>query len=374
MTPRVLHFLSCDDWGGTEVQVARLIEHGDPSRCIQHIATLAPPGVLTARLAAKGVAVASLSGRVGPIGTIVRLARLIRRWRINVVEVYGFRAGLVARPAVLLGGRPLLIIGVRGPHFVDAPITSKKARFALFVERVLGATVTQYVANSTGAANLLRTHGFDADKLTVIPNGIEVPNTARALLVHHPPRIVCVARFTPSKRHDVLLDALRLLRLSGIAMTCTLVGDGETLAASKRRASALMLGPLVNFMGRVDPERVATELTTADLFVLVSEREGMPGSVLEAMASGLPVIATDVEGTREIVEHDVSGVLIPAGDPKALADAIRSLAGSPRRMASMGAAGHRIVATRFSVDRLTETRAQLYVELLNRRRTRKTAA
>ena len=374
MTPRVLHLLSCDDWGGTEVQVAMSVEHGDPDRCVHHVATLAPPGVLTASLATKGVSVASLSGRLGPIGSIVRLARLLRRWRIDVLQVYGFRAGLVARPAALMGGRPALIVGIRGPHFVDAPVESTRARFALFVERVLAPTVTRYVANSHGAVTLLRTRGFPAHKLTVIPNGIEFPEPTRRAPPRQPPRIICVARFTPSKRHDVLLHALGQLRDGGVDVSCTLVGDGDTLDATRDLAATLDLIQRIRFTGRIEPHGVDSELAVADLFVLASEREGMPGSVLEAMAAGLPVVATDVEGTREVVEHEVSGLLVPPGDATALADAIGRLVRNPTLMRTIGAEGRRIVEARFAVDRLAAAQGDLYAELVDARRRRRKSA
>lgn len=370
MRPRVLQLLSCDDWGGTEVQVTRFVEHADPERSIQHVATLETAGVLTAELARIGVPVASLAGAFGPLGTVWRLVRILRRWQIDLVEVYGFRAGIIARPAVLLGGRPRLLVGIRGAHLVDGPPDARRARFALGIERLLSPMVTRYVANSVGARTLLRMHGFPARKLTVIPNGVELPVLRSDPTPGQPTRIVCVARFTPTKRHDVVIAALGLLRDRDLDVHFTLVGDGDVMAEARELVVSLGLTACVTFTGALPPERVAEELAKADVFVLASMTEGMPGSVLEAMAAGLPVVATDVAGTRELVEHERTGLLVRPGDARQLAEAIAWVAGDAALSQQLGAAGRQVVEEKYSVGRLAEQRTALYEDIL-RHSTRK---
>lgn len=366
MKPRVLQLLSCDDWGGTEVQVARFVENCDPRRSVQHVVTLEPPGVLTATLGRIDIPVASLSGRFGPLGVVWRLARILRRWKIDLVEVYGFRAGLMARPAAALGGRPRLLVGIRGAHLIDGPADAPLARFVLGIERLLSPTVTRYVANSVGAAALLRRRGFPARKLTVIPNGVQLPPRT-APRAPGPTRVVSVARFTPTKRHDVVIEALGLLRDRDVDVHFTLVGSGAVLDETKVKAASNRVTPHVTFTGALSPERVAEELAAADVFVLASMTEGMPGSVLEAMAAGLPVVATDVPGTRELVEHERTGLLVRAGDPHQLAESIARLAGDSQLRRRFGDAGRALVEAKYSIAVLTEQRSALYEEVLRER-------
>jgi glycosyltransferase involved in cell wall biosynthesis len=113
---------------------------------------------------------------------------------------------------------------------------------------------------------------------------------------------------------------------------------------------------MVHFPGRLSPDEVRERLLRADVFVLASAWEGMPGSALEAMAVGLPVVATDVTGTNEVVVHGETGLLVPPDDPVALATALATMLTDAGLCRSLGAAARRRVAAVFSVDRLVRER------------------
>src|SRR4051812_40114936 len=118
--PKVLHLLRFDDRGGTEVQVATLLVNSRGGGTAQSAALLAPPGPVQRALAAAGVEAHSLAGRFGLAGSIARLVVILRRGRFDLVQAYGFRAGIIARVAALLGGRPGIVIGIRGIHFAGS--------------------------------------------------------------------------------------------------------------------------------------------------------------------------------------------------------------------------------------------------------------
>jgi glycosyltransferase involved in cell wall biosynthesis len=134
------------------------------------------------------------------------------------------------------------------------------------------------------------------------------------------PIALCLARMEPQKRHDVLLDAWAAL--GGRDAVLWLAGDGSLRHDLERRARALGIDGQVRFLG--NRSDVADLLSAADLTVLTSDWEGMPIAVLESLAAGVPVIATDVDGVSEALA-DGGGVVVPRGEPKAVADALRAL-------------------------------------------------
>lgn len=363
--PKVAHLVRLDAWAGTQQQVATLVLFSDPAVTQQRILIMGAPGELHSWLETKGADVLSLAGRFGFVGVVLRLVRTLRQRRVDAIEAYGFRAAALARLIKLAVGRPSIIVGVRGLHLSEAvDAGSLKARFGLATERVLTRMVSCYDANSWGARDYLISRGLPADKFVVIPNGVELyscPWThARS---KGPVRAVCVARFIPRKRHDVLLHALARVRDSGIDMHCSLIGHGPLAEEIWALTTCLNLTDRVAVLGSVSHSEVGSKLAEADIFVLTSMWEGMPGSVLEAMAAGLPVVATDVNGTSEVVQDRVTGFLVPADDAVATAEALISLARDKNLRHRMGAAGRERIRQHFTVDRMVSAKEALYKQL-----------
>jgi glycosyltransferase involved in cell wall biosynthesis len=312
----------------------------------------------------EGVEVHAIGGRGGLLGAALRLRKVLGpRWPI--VCAYGFKAGLATRFAAARRIPPAVVIGVRGLHFTEAEDPGGiKTRVVLGIERLLEPRVARYDANSTGARDFLVTNGFPANKMTVIHNGVQFEGVS---VVHHGPRdrprAICVARFVPRKRHDVLLRAAAALRDRGVALELELVGYGPIEPEMKRLTAELGLDAQVVFTGRLRQSAITSRLLEADLFVLTSLWEGMPGSVLEAMAAGLPVVATDASGTNEVVIPGETGLLVPPGDVEATADALARLAGDPGLRRRMGEGGRRRVEEHFSFERVVHEKIALYRSL-----------
>jgi len=171
-----------------------------------------------------------------------------------------------------------------------------------------------------------------------------------------------VAGFVPVKAHDVLVRAAARLRDAGGRATMLLAGDGPERAAMEKLAASLELGPeFVRFLGfRSD---VTDLLGAVDFFVLASRDEGLPLSVLEAMAQKLPVIATPVGGNPELVSEGEHGLLVPVNDEGALAEAIRRLADDAALRRRLGEAGRRRVEEEFSFEGMTQKYEDLYYRL-----------
>ncbi|QTR06422.1 glycosyltransferase, partial [Saccharothrix algeriensis] len=271
----------------------------------------------------------------------------VRRFRPEVVLAHNVSASMVARLALLPRRVPLLTVfhGVADDDYAGA---------ARILRRTSGAVVT--VAEATAAR--LREAGLAPDPV-VIPNAVfpQEPRvdraTVRAALGADPavPVALCLARVEPQKRHDVLLDAWALL---GGGAELWLAGDGSLAGPLRQRAARL---PGVRFLGnRPDAPDL---LAAADVTVLTSDWEGMPVAVLESLAAGRPVVATDVDGVGEALAGG-GGVVVPRRDPAGTGLGLRGLLFDPAGRGAVAAAG------RASVARSHDPRALMrsYDELL----------
>jgi glycosyltransferase involved in cell wall biosynthesis len=360
----VLQLLSQDDLGGTELMLAALLERLDRSRIESELAILSPPGPIAARLRDAGLPIHDLGGR-SLAGQGLHLGRLLRRRGFDVLAAYGLRAGLLGRFAANAAApKTKVVIGVRGLLTTEVERTdSPKARFALLAERLTSWMVDVYDANSPGAGELLAQSGVRRDRIRYIPNGIDLdrwarPNGGRSGT--GVPLIVSVARFVPRKRQQDLLVALSLLAREGVSFNAVLAGAGPTLADCQRFAGQLGLEDRVSFPGRLDPDAVAELLGRAEVACLSSLWEGMPGFIMEAMAAGLPVVATNVNGSDELVLDGSTGYLVPAEDPEALKDTLGAIISDPLLAARLGVAGRERIKREYSLDAMVEAKQELY--------------
>src|SRR5262249_27275548 len=171
------------------------------------------------------------------------------------------------------------------------------------------------------------------------------------------PHLLSVGRLVPKKGFPVLVDALARLRDRGIEFRCTIVGVGPLERALRGQVERLRLGDHVALPGALAEETLAAFYREVDLFALACEvepdgdRDGIPNVVVEAMASGLPVVSTNVSGLPECVEHGVTGLLVPERDAAALAEALVELIARPERARALGRAGRLKVGREVSAAR-----------------------
>jgi glycosyltransferase involved in cell wall biosynthesis len=368
MTPvRVLQVLTCDGLGGTEHMVAAVVERIDRRQVAPTVVTLDRPGPVAQRLTGHGVPVRSLGGDGLP-RAFVRLAGILRRESFDVINAYGFKSTFVTRFLVrALARRSVFVSGVRGLHMSELErLDSLKARLVLRLERLTSGLVDVYDANSKGAVELLAETGVDRRRLRYIPNGLDVerwtPNSDRR--GEGMPVALCVARFVQRKRHQDLLRAVAMLQDRGVHLQLQLIGDGPTLPEMRRLADKLQLNALVRFAGACDSDHVREAMRRADVFCLTSRWEGMAGSVMEAMACGLPVVGTHVNGIAELVEHARTGYLVPPERPDLIAAAVERVVTDPVEAATLGTAGRDRLRKEFSVERMVTAKEELYVGLV----------
>jgi len=207
------------------------------------------------------------------------------------------------------------------------------------------ADMVTAVCASAGEA-LIRAHGIARQRLRIVGNGVEPPEEAaeagpaqwlreQLRAEDRRPLWVCAARLEDIKGHDTLLDALHRVHQRGFDFVVALAGEGARQEGLERRAEELGLARKVHFLGSVD--ELGPVLLAADAVVLASREEAQPLSILEAMVRGRPVVASRVGGLPDLIEHRVTGLLVPPGDPEALAEALATLHQQPDLARQLGA-------------------------------------
>ena len=293
---------------------------------------------------------------------VVRMAKELRRRSIRIVHSYLFDANLVGTLAARLARVPVVLVSKRS---LDRYVEPHK--------RVAARLANRFATRVTVPAEAVRLHvhrveGCPLDKIVVIPNGVDL---ARVPLAppSNGPVVGAVGRLDPRKGHADLLVAMSLVldRIPGARLL--LVGDGPARSSLERQAQALGIAPHVDMLGMV-PEGART-LAQMSVFVLPSYVEGMSNALLEAMAAGLPVVATDVGGNAEVVVAGQTGLIVPPRDPGALAEAIRVLIEDPERARAMGAAGRARAMEQFTLQQMIARYQALYAGLLGERRPRR---
>ena len=241
--------------------------------------------------------------------------------------------------------------------------------------RLANGAIDRVIAVSeTSRYLLIKNYALPPEKVVAIRNGIDVSrfdadvdvSAVRSGLGLSEDDWVAefIGRFSPGKGHDCALDAISLLAPEFPRLKLVLMGDGALEAVLRERAEELGVQDRVVFAGFVDD--VPSVLAAGHALILPSESEGLPLSVLEAMAARLPVIASDVGGVAEAVRDGVTGVLISPRDPNGLSRALRGLMADPERARGMGEAGRRRVEEEFSSEASVGAVLRLYDEVLTR--------
>jgi glycosyltransferase involved in cell wall biosynthesis len=297
------------------------------------------------------------------LAALLRLYRWIRHIRPAILHTSLFHANLSGRVLGRLAGVPVIVCSER------TMAMENEWRYRL--NRWTVGLVDRVVAVSVNVRDFCISHiGLPADKLAVIPNGVELPGLplvspleARAELGLPPegPVIGALSRLDPAKGVSFLIQALAQVNGAYLAV----VGDGPERAALESLAGSLGVSSRVCWAGH--RRHAPRYLPAFDLFVQPSLHEGLPNAVLEAMAAGLPVVATAVGGTPEVVVDGITGILVPPHDPGALARPITRLLRDPGLRCKMGQAGRERVERCFTVEQMIQRTQALYEDVLEAR-------
>ncbi|HEV3478319.1 MAG TPA: glycosyltransferase family 4 protein [Gaiellaceae bacterium] len=365
--PRLLVLVTLAEVGGAQAYVASLL----PTlvRGFQVTVAAYGPGPLREAAAAAGARFVPLRHVRRPISPwrdlagILELVRLLRRERPDIVHANSSKAGVLGRLAAVLTRVPIRIFTVHGWAFsAHSGAASHVYRAADRLMRPL--TTATICVSERERARGLEARTCDPERTVVIPNAVDVARLPRASHDDTRASIVSVGRLAPPKDFRTLVRALALLPPG--AVDALLVGDGPDRAELEAEIARLDLGERVELAG--ERHDVPELLSRANLFVLSSLSEGLPVSVLEAMAAGLPVVGSSVGGVPELVGDGETGFLVEPGNPDELAAAIGRLLADPELRRRMGEAGRERARVRFALEPFWRAHLDLYSRELARRR------
>jgi len=364
---KVLHLITTLDVGGAEMHLLDLVRGQTARGHAVRVLYLKGKGTLAPDLREAG------AGYVGPAG----LAGIFRssRWA-DLVHTHLLKADAAGAVVATLAGRRSVLVSSKhnDEKILERPLIS-------ILHGLLGRLPVRTIVLSDHVGRFFTEHGrLDPARLRRVYYGIDptrFEDAASSSAVRDAAReglgfgrddlvFVCVARFAPQKAHDVLLRAL--CEVQDARVRLLLVGDdpfGDGRRSAEALAAELRLGDRAVFAGiRRD---VPALLAASDAFVMASLWEGFGLVFLEAMAAGLPVVATRVSAIPEVVVEGETGLLVEPGDAPALSRAINALADDPELRARLGRAGRARVRERFALDRMIEETLDVYAEVLSRR-------
>jgi L-malate glycosyltransferase len=365
---QVLHSLNV---GGAEMLAARIARNmQEHYRFV--FACLDELGSLGEQLQAEGFVVEVMNRGPGfDLGCVRRLADFVYREHVDLIHAHQYTPFFYARAPGVLRRRPPVLFNEHGRFHPDRPSRKRMAFNRLALRG------TDRVVSVGGAVRqaLVENEGISAQRIEVVYNGVELgagnhSQTIRAAmrsklgLADDDFVVIQVARLDPIKDHSTALRAMEQVAQTHRQARLLIVGDGpQREQIQQELANHKGLAGVVQLLGQRSD--IAELLAASDLFLLTSLSEGIPVTFIEAMGASLPIVSTDVGGVAEVVNHGATGLLTPAADEAALAEAIRRMIDNPAECQAMGVEGRRRAEARFSERQMHEAYSRLYEEMLS---------
>ena len=368
---RVLHLITRLPIGGAERMLVSVLNHLPAQQFESVVCCIKDRGELATEVEGIGVPVISLQLMAGhgfDWNVVPALRKIIRDQRIDLIHCHLYHANLYGRLAANREGIPA-IASVHNTY-------ARRKWHRHLINWYLGRRSFCVTAGSEDVRrDLLEVDHLPMEKVVCLPNCIDLNRVkssltkaeAKARLGFERTDIVlcAVGRAEEQKGHRILLEAFSQLRLSATnrdRLKLLLVGDGRLLPALRDLAEALQIGAYCRFPGNM--RELADVYRGSDIFVMPSLWEGLSLAMLEAMAAGLPVVATDVGGARDVLGDSKFGLLVPPGDSSAIHGSVLRLLKDEQFCAEMALAGQRRVAERYSVSILAQSLSDLYLKAL----------
>jgi glycosyltransferase involved in cell wall biosynthesis len=370
--------------GGPAVHIINLSAGLDPDRFENRLIAGRPGpdegdmGYLATPKGIEPLIIPELGRELSPLrdlATALKLVHILRHQRPHIVETHTAKAGAVGRVAARLAGVPIVIHVFHG-HVFHSYFGPLKTGLFINVERALARITDRLITISPAQQrDVVQVYGIaPAERVVMIPLGLDLQplrvakQTCRGQfrsnlgLPDDIPLVGFVGRLTGVKNPSLFIEAARRVVHQIPRARFVFVGDGELRPALERQVRAWGLTQQVLFAGwRSDMPPVYADL---DLLALTSLNEGTPVTLIEALAAGVPVVATAVGGVPDVVAGQEMGLLVPSGDAEALARTVVQLLCAPERAHTLALAGQRYVLVRFDIARLANDMQALYLTLL----------
>ena len=361
---RIAFVIPTMDQGGAEKQLALLAIGLPKDQFDVHVFLLTRDGPRSEMLRSNDVPVTVIGKRfkLDP-SALFRLKRCLQSFQPDIVHTWLFAANSFGRTAAWLSKTPTIIGSERC-------VDPWKRWYQFAIDRWLAKRSQAITTNSQGIVEFYAQHGMDRDLFRVIPNGIasrqsepiDRQQACQRLGIAEDRRIVlAVGRLWPQKRYRDLVWAAEMISAVDPLLTLVIIGDGPQKYELLRFRDDVTSRQAVTFVGhREDVEQL---LPHAEVFWNGSEYEGQSNSIIEAMQAGVPVIASDIPGNRDLIKDQVTGKLVPLGDRAALAQAPLELLRPPDQAALLGKQASRFIEDHFTIEQLIQRHATLYQEL-----------
>jgi len=365
---RILHVIPSMNIGGREKVVLDILQHIDKKRFLLEVACLGGGGSLYHAFRAKHVALYFLHKKAGFSPAIYfKLRQLIKSRDYDVVHTHNPGGFLYGAVASILAKTPVII---NSEHGYGSHISKRK----YWAEAFLMNRINMTLAVTKHLEECLSGRPFaDKSRIRTLHNGIDCEQyeskgtknrVEKSLGISSTDIVVgCVGRLAAIKDHETLMRSFKLVHGDFPKTKLVIVGEGENRKSLEALRQTLRLESHIVLTG--ERNDIKTLLSRMDVFVLSSLNEGISITLLEAMSSGLPVVATSVGGNTEVLENGLCGILVPPRDPEKMAQGILTIISDQGKARSLGKAAKKRVKEKFSIKRVVRELESLYRSLLN---------
>lgn len=357
---KIIHIVESMPVGGLEKTVYMIIKDIDKTKFDVELWCLAGIGFFADKLRDEGYTIQVL-GLVSyhNLKNVIALIRKIRKERPDIIHTHGYFAGIFGRLSVLFSFRKIRMI-----HHYQTIFAEFYTKSNAFLEKFFNSItsriicVSDFVEKSYYEKELIK-----PQKTVVIYNCAEIGKyKPRNILGGEKVRITIVASLREVKGHKYLIEAFEMLFDSKKNVELHIFGAGPLEKDIRDKVAGYDIAKSVYFRGEID--NVSEELSKMDIFVLSSVREGLPLSLVEAMASGLACVATDVGGVSEVIDNNETGLLVPPRDPKAIYNALKFLIENPEQAREMGTNARAKAEKMFDCKIMVEKIENVYKEVM----------
>lgn len=370
----VCHVIAGHQWAGAEVQVATLVKTLCEHNSVTCSAIVFERGRLSNELSESGCEVKIIDQRKKTIWQLVAEAsEFVRSRNVQILHSHRYKENLLAAYVARHCHVPCLVRTEHGPPKPCPGLKGMKGRCAFALDRIVGRlTADRHISVSHDLVGYLR-RTFDPTKVVAITNGIDVQNVESALsaaaakmrlqIANSAPVVGWVGRLESVKRPDLFLRAAEHVAKARPDVMFVMAGTGQEEAKLKERIKGSVLHDRIMFLGH--REDAYDVLRAFDVLLIPSDQEGLPMVLLEAMALGVAVVARQVGGIPEAIQHNVSGLLVASDDPAVLGDSCLTLLHDAGLRNQLARCAREVVERKYSVVRTAAETLDLYHSLLS---------